>query len=171
MAPTLSTARMHAWNCFVPSAFATPGWNRLARALTFSPDSSSCPAWLPWKEEVFATILWPRIAEARSACAAGDLASSGRLRPGDRFCSARGLSGAELSCRPVPDGALLGAEVRETLASLPCADRFRRSSRAPGDPLCVARERSFTSHRSRFLVPIFFWRPRRAFPEAEWTFG
>lgn len=49
-----------------------PGWNRL-RGLTFSPDSSSCPAWLPWKERVFATILWPRIAEARSACAAGDL--------------------------------------------------------------------------------------------------
>jgi hypothetical protein len=49
-----------------------PGWNRLG-GLTFSPDSSSCPAWLPWKERVFATILWPRIAEARSACAAGDL--------------------------------------------------------------------------------------------------
>ena len=48
-----------------------PGWNRL-RGLTFSPDSSSCPAWLPWKERIFATILWPRIAEARSACAAGD---------------------------------------------------------------------------------------------------
>jgi hypothetical protein len=49
-----------------------PGWNRLGE-LTFSPDATSCPAWLPWKEEVFATILWPRIAEARSACAAGDL--------------------------------------------------------------------------------------------------
>ena len=49
-----------------------PGWNRL-RGLTFSPDSSSCPAWLPWKERVFATILWPRISEARSVCAAGDL--------------------------------------------------------------------------------------------------
>jgi hypothetical protein len=49
-----------------------PGWNRL-RTLTFSPDSSSCPAWLPWKESIFSTILWPRIAEARSACAAGDL--------------------------------------------------------------------------------------------------
>jgi hypothetical protein len=49
-----------------------PGWSRL-RGLTFSPDSSSCPAWLPWKERIFATILWPRIAEARSACAAGDL--------------------------------------------------------------------------------------------------
>ena len=49
-----------------------PGWSSL-RGLTFSPDSSSCPAWLPWKEGIFATILWPRIAEARSACAAGDL--------------------------------------------------------------------------------------------------
>lgn len=49
-----------------------PGWNRL-RGLTFSPDSSSSPAWLPWKERVFATILWPRISEARSVCAAGDL--------------------------------------------------------------------------------------------------
>ena len=49
-----------------------PGWSRL-RGLTFSPDSSSCPAWLPWKEGIFATILWPGIAEARSACAAGDL--------------------------------------------------------------------------------------------------
>ena len=49
-----------------------PGWSSL-RGLTFSPDSSSCPAWLPWKEGIFATNLWPRIAEARSACAAGDL--------------------------------------------------------------------------------------------------
>jgi hypothetical protein len=49
-----------------------PGWNRL-RGLTFAPDSRSCPAWLPWKERIFSTILWPRIAEARSACAAGDL--------------------------------------------------------------------------------------------------
>jgi UreF len=49
-----------------------PGWNRL-RGLTFSPDSNSRPAWLPWKESIFSTILWPRIAEARSACAAGDL--------------------------------------------------------------------------------------------------
>jgi hypothetical protein len=49
-----------------------PGWSRL-RGLTFSPDSSSCPAWLPWKERIFTTILWPRIAEARSAGAAGDL--------------------------------------------------------------------------------------------------
>jgi UreF-like urease accessory protein len=49
-----------------------PGWNRL-RGLTFSPDSSSSPAWLPWKERIFAAILWPRIAEARSAGAAGDL--------------------------------------------------------------------------------------------------
>ena len=49
-----------------------PGWNRL-RGLTFAPDSRSCPTWLPWKERIFSTILWPRIAEARSACAAGDL--------------------------------------------------------------------------------------------------
>jgi hypothetical protein len=49
-----------------------PGWNRL-RDLTFSPDASSRPAWLPWKESIFSTILWPRITEARSACASGDL--------------------------------------------------------------------------------------------------
>ena len=49
-----------------------PGWNRLA-GLTFSPDSNSRPTWLPWKETMFATIFWPRIEEARSASAAGDL--------------------------------------------------------------------------------------------------
>jgi hypothetical protein len=49
-----------------------PGWRRLG-GLTFSPDSSSCPAWLPWKETIFANILWPRLEEARSACAIGDL--------------------------------------------------------------------------------------------------
>jgi hypothetical protein len=49
-----------------------PGWNRL-RGLTFAPDLNSSPAWLPWKERIFSTILWPRIAEARAACAAGDL--------------------------------------------------------------------------------------------------
>jgi hypothetical protein len=50
-----------------------PGWNRCLRGVTFSPDLRSCPAWLPWKEEIFATILWPRIEEARSASAIGDL--------------------------------------------------------------------------------------------------
>ena len=49
-----------------------PGWNGLC-GVTFSPDASFCPTWLPWKERIFATILWPGIAEARSACATGDL--------------------------------------------------------------------------------------------------
>ena len=49
-----------------------PGWRGL-REVTFSPDSRACPAWLQWKEGVFATILWPRIEEARSASALGDL--------------------------------------------------------------------------------------------------
>ena len=115
-----------------------PGWNRL-RGLTFAPDSSSCPAWLPWKERVFATILWPRIAEARSACAAGDLRALADCDQAIDSALPAELSGAELSGRPIPAGALLGAEVRETLAALPCADRFRRSSWASGYPLCVAR--------------------------------
>ena len=115
-----------------------PGWSRL-RGLTFSPDSSSCPAWLPWKERIFATILWPRIAEARSACAAGDLRA---LADCDQAIdSALPASFRAASSRA---GRFLLAHYsapksRETLAALPRADRFRRCTWAPGYPLCVAR--------------------------------
>jgi len=48
-----------------------PGWTGLRR-VTFAPDSRFSPAWLHWKERVFATVLLPRIEEAQFACAAGD---------------------------------------------------------------------------------------------------
>lgn len=48
-----------------------PGWIGLQR-VTFAPDSGSCPAWLHWKERVFATVFLPRIEQARFASSAGD---------------------------------------------------------------------------------------------------
>jgi hypothetical protein len=48
-----------------------PGWTGLRR-VTFAPDSGSSPAWLPWKQRVFAAVFLPRIEEARFASEAGD---------------------------------------------------------------------------------------------------
>ena len=142
-----------------------PGWNRL-RGLTFAPDSSSCPAWLPWKERIFATILWPRIAEARSACAAGDLRALADCDQAIDSALPASFRARELSGRPVPAGALLGAEVRETLAALPRADRFRRRSWAPGYPLCVARSDLPSFIRSAISGAYIFLEAKAGLPRS-----
>ena len=52
-------------------ALCHPGWAGL-RCITFAPDMGSSPAWLRWKERVFAPVLLPEMEGAHFACAAGD---------------------------------------------------------------------------------------------------
>jgi hypothetical protein len=48
-----------------------PGWTGL-RCVTFAPDWRLSPAWLQWKDRIFATVFLPRLEEARLASAIGD---------------------------------------------------------------------------------------------------
>jgi UreF len=48
-----------------------PSWVRLPRT-TFSPDVTSSPIWLRWKEDIFHPVILPAIEGAQLACATGD---------------------------------------------------------------------------------------------------
>ncbi len=104
-----------------------PNWENLSR-LTFQPQSLE-PSWLVWREEIFLSILFPRLQAMRLACTAGH---RDELLAGDRALDESlpaEMADAQSARRTIADECVSRAAGGEVVAALWRAGGFRRNVR------------------------------------------